>query len=287
MIAQIDGYYVAAQIRLIQQTHKGAVLLLEGDKDDRVLRRFIDGSCDIEIGFGREQVIKALDLLEEEGIGGVVAVIDADFDRILGRSYDLEGLCVTDCHDLDLTIFSSSALDRVVDMYAEKPLFEQAMGGSADKLRDFLLRASVELACCRLASERHALRLYFKDLKLYEFVDAASLITDLDKLASELVSRSTTRTTINELKTYVQAEKSKQHDLRQLANGHDVATFLGIAFQGMLARRRVQQTWGSEIEAALRLAFDWQALSETELFRCLRAWEAGNKPYRVLRGLAR
>jgi hypothetical protein len=77
---------------------------LEGETDARAFDRFIDrAACDIEIGYGKANTLEALDLLEEEGFPGIVAVVDADFDRIRGKVYRLENLCITDLHDLDLS----------------------------------------------------------------------------------------------------------------------------------------------------------------------------------------
>ncbi len=102
MINNIDGFYIAAQIRLIRQVRKGTVLILEGDSDGKVFDRFIDTtSCDIEVAFGKKNVLDALDLLEDEGFPGVVALVDSDFDRILELKSTLVNLCVTDQHDLD------------------------------------------------------------------------------------------------------------------------------------------------------------------------------------------
>lgn len=43
-----------------------------------------NAACDIEIGFGRKNVMEAIDILEDEGFVGVIGVADADFDRLLG-----------------------------------------------------------------------------------------------------------------------------------------------------------------------------------------------------------
>src|SRR4051812_13829970 len=97
---QIDGHYMAAQIRLMRQVWKGTILLVEGPTDAKVFDRFVDSTaCRVEVGFGKANVRDAIDLLEDEGFRGVVGVIDADFDHLMGVDYRLENLCVTDVHD--------------------------------------------------------------------------------------------------------------------------------------------------------------------------------------------
>jgi hypothetical protein len=286
MRRHIDGAYVAAQIRLVRQVHKGSVLILEGETDAKVFDRFIDpSSCTVEIAFGKENALEALDLLEEEGFPGVVAVVDADFDRILGTKYHLENLCITDCHDLDLTIFSTRALDRYLSQYVDKDVLRHKFGNDYDMIRDAVINASLPLACCRLTSVRRNLRLYFGTLKHEEFVDLDDLSVRDKDLTAYLISCSTTRCTVAMLDAYIAAEAANLHDRYQLANGHDVAAILGIALRKLLANRRDVHTWASEVETGLRLAFDWEALSETTLYRCLQTWEDCNKPYRILRRL--
>ena len=58
MRRHIDGAYVAAQIRLVRQVHKGSILILEGETDAKAFDRFIDpSSCAVEIAFGKENAL--------------------------------------------------------------------------------------------------------------------------------------------------------------------------------------------------------------------------------------
>jgi hypothetical protein len=284
MKAQIDGHYVAAQIRLVRQVHKGTILILEGESDGKVFDRFIDGTlCDIEIAFGKENAIEALDLLEEEGFPGVLAVVDADFDRITKIKYTLENLCMTDLHDLDLTIFGTKALELYMKEHVDKRLLKTEFKNDFLVIRNKLVTASLPLAYCRFVAESRSLRLYFKSLRHEQFVTADDLSMDSDALIGEIISRSNTPCTVAQLKTYVANEAAKEHDPYQLANGHDVAAILGIALRKLLANRGPAQTWASEIEAGLRLAFDWEAIKGTQLYKCLKGWEANNRNYRIFR----
>ncbi len=284
MIAQIDGAYVAAQIRLIRQVQKGTILLLEGSTDAKVFDQFIDRSvCEIEIGFGKPNVLDAIDLLEDEGFQGVVGVVDADFDRLTGTTYSLDNLCVTDVHDLDLMIFLSPSFDRYIAEYGNKDRIENQFDGDLSRIRSKIIDCCLPLAHCRLASERRNLRLTFRELKHEELVDRETLKINRDALIAAIISRSAARSTAANLNAYIKNEEAKLHDSYQVASGHDVAAVLGIALRKLIGDRRDVHTWASEIEAGLRLAFDWQALACTGLYRCLRSWEVNNKPYRVFR----
>src|SRR5262245_4711315 len=103
MFEEIDGWTLAAQIRMERQIHKGAILIVEGPNDDRTLRNFLAADqCSIVIAFGKETGIEALKLLEDEGFPGVVCIVDADFDALVGKLYDCDSLISTDEHDLDM-----------------------------------------------------------------------------------------------------------------------------------------------------------------------------------------
>ena len=284
MIGQIDGYYIAAEVRLLRQLHKGTILLVEGQTDDRVLDRFVNpAECEIEIGFGKKNVIEALDRLEDEGFPGVVAVVDADFDRVLNIKYGLEGLCVTDHHDLDLVIFASTALDRFVAERADADLFEKELGSKVNLLRDRIIEAALPFSYARLASERRGLNLYFGDFEHENYVDDATLSVDLEAMANDLIARSKTTCAKEQLTKFINGEKASPPDKYDVTNGHDVAAILGIALRKWIGNRRKQQTWASEVEAGLRLAFDWEAMAQTRVRACLEGWANDNPPYRVFR----
>lgn len=278
----IDAFYIAAEIRLTRQVHLGTILILEGPGDFKALRRFIDDTlCSIEIAFGKDNVIKALDLLEDEGFPGVIALVDADFDGILEKTYHLENLCVTDFHDLDLTIFYSSAFDTYISEHADMELVKKNFNSDLSCLRDHLVRVALPFAYCRLVSKIHNLRLSFTQLIHDEFVDKANLTVNIDAFVAAVLRWSRPGPPAGSIKALMDKEQQKNYAPRQLANGHDVSAIFGIALRKLVANRRDVHTWAREIESGLRLSFDWEALRTTTFYRCLHAWELNNEPYRI------
>jgi hypothetical protein len=170
---------------------------------------------------------------------------------------------MTEHHDFDLVVFASSALQRYVLEHADVDLLKAKFGSDIVAVRNKVVEAALPFGTCRIASETRDLRLYFKDLKYDEFVRLDDLSVDTDALQAIVISRSNSPCTLTDLKRAVSIEMAKSHDSYQVVNGHDVAGVLGLAFRKLLAARRIAQTWASEIEAGLRLAFDWEALIET------------------------
>ena len=139
------------------------------------------------------------------------------------------------------------------------------------------------LAYCRLVSESRGLDIYFKKVKHDEFISLDDLSTNEEKLISSLIECSSTQCNKETLKKYIADQANNVYDPYQLANGHDVAAILGIALRKLIGCRREVHTWASEIKSGLRLAFDWEKLTGTQLFQFLKNWEAENKRYRIFR----
>jgi len=283
MKGQVDGYHIAAQIRLLRQVHKGAIVVVEGDTDAKVFDKFIDSTvCTTEVSFGKPNLLEALDLLEDEGFPGILAIADSDFDFILEKKYEIENLILTEFHDLDLTIFFSSALTTYLSEYADRSSVKKHFNDDPSRIRKAILDACMTTAYCRLASERHGLKLYFAGLALDRFIDAGSLEENSNALLEAILLRSTTACDLKKLRELIEKERRAAFPQEQIVNGHDAAAVLGISLRKLLGDRRDVHTWGAEIQAGLRLAFDWFTFCETSCYRDLNAWTAKNAPYRVL-----
>jgi len=282
----LDGWDLAAHVRFMRQTHKGSFILVEGAWDDRVFSRFVDSDrCSIEVSFGKSNAIEALNLLEEDGFEGIVAIVDMDFDGLDGVDHQLDGLIVTDHHDLDLTILLSPALSTFLDFRADPARIKSVANGDLSVIVDLILKAGETLGHCRWLSSKHDLMLDFKNLN-FEFINQATLECDDVHATAEIISKSpAAKCNGMQLGERLRAARAQQVDLKQLVCGHDATTVLGIALRQMLATRPKPQTWRSEIEAGLRMAFDYASFQSTNIYSSLRQWEANNDRYKILRAV--
>ena len=79
---------VANQIRFRRSTYQGTFLLVEGNSDKIFYERFVDKStCELVSTSGKPsskfRAISILKILEEKSsFKGVLAIVDADFDRL-------------------------------------------------------------------------------------------------------------------------------------------------------------------------------------------------------------
>lgn len=263
-------------------------LLVEGHSDELFwLARVDRHRCQVRAMGGRAEALRELDTAGSEGKGGFVAVLDADFDRIEGRLAQHPNVIWTDLHDLELILIASPALDKVlIEIASRKKLDDFA---ASTPVREALLARAAVLAQLRRLSLREGLNLSFrratkegfKYLPYHDFCPRSSWELDPVQLVRAVL------------------DFSQRHDLRpadllarldttevdrwQLCVGHDVVGLLVVGLRSKLG----SENFSIEgIQKDLRVAFEWQHLEQTGMYRDLRVWEARNAPHRIFAATA-
>lgn len=92
----ITPHTIANAVRMNRLQFSGSFVIVEGDKDARFYKNYFDPSrCHIEIAFGKENAIGAINILEGDGFEGVLAIVDTDFDFLEGRTYSSSNILST------------------------------------------------------------------------------------------------------------------------------------------------------------------------------------------------
>ena len=283
MIQTLTGWDIAGYVRFQRQTHKGTILLVEGERDARVFDRLLDREqVSTEVSFGKDNVLEALDLLEDEAFEGVVALVDSDFDHLENVEHRLDNLIMTDDHDLDVTIVLTQALDVYLAEFADNAKLRAFSSTLEDGLVSTLLGSCLTLAYCRWVSKKLTLMIDFKRLDFSQFIGREKLECNEDALYSYLVNRSpAVKCTDDELRRRVASLRSANHRVTELCNGHDVSGVLGIALEEAIGSYRRIQVTPKIVESSLRLAFDRTAFQKTGLYVKFQLWQTENTPYRV------
>lgn len=276
----IDEYDIAQEIRIERKLHGGAFLLLEGVSDIKRFDRFVDQhNCVFINCYGRDNAIGAIEILYEEGFPGAVAVVDADFDRILGGTADHEGLVYSEGHDLDLDWATDDLLRRYLVEYAD--VAKVAVCGGEAQIVQSLLEALKPVSAARLLNKRGAI------LSSLKRVDVSACLTGFSVDVVAFVSCIPARPPLSveqrrHLVSQINNVAKLKYDLKQLTNGHDFCCALGVALRSELGSRKVVHTWGSEIEAHFRLLMSDNEFRATKVANDLVQWQRDNAPYQVL-----
>lgn len=258
-----------------------AYLLVEGDTDRRLFEKFVDRSrCDLEVCLNRSFALAVLAELAETRTPGVLAVVDADFDR-LGHVVRPANVVWTDTHDVETLLLRSQALDDVLREHGS----DEKCDRFAEKhgpIREALARAGLSLGYLRWHSLLTNLALRFEGADVSKFVDDG-LASDAHKVCQHVGARSTPPSHRPEvLRAAIDALQEPWHDPWQVCCGHDLVEVLSLALRKTLGSRPAADVKAEALETDLRLAFDRRRFEETQLCQDVCAWQAANAPFGVL-----
>lgn len=270
----------ANAIRLQRSSFSGTFLLVEGHSDKVFYERFTDkAACKLVIISGKPssklRVIAVLEILNKSSFQGVLAIVDADFDRLETLSYN-PNLLRTDSHDLETMLLNSFALDKVIAEFGSE---EKIIKFGRD-VRTVLLEACMSLGYLRWISQRDELNLTFNGITFSKFIDEQTLQINEFKLIQEVKNKSQAFSLQNEeLQQRLTNEKSGNYDPWQVCCGHDLVEILSLGLRKAIGSFKVDR---DSLERNLRLAYKEAYFYKTQIYLDIRIWETQNQPFKVL-----
>ena len=276
---------VANQIRLRRSTYSGTFLLVEGSSDKIFYERFVDKlACELVITAGKPSsklcAIAILQILEQSNFQGILAIVDADFDRLETSLYNSLNLLRTDSHDLETMLIKSPALNKVVTEFGS----EEKITQFAQDIRAVLLKNGILLGYLRWISQCDDLNLTFEGIVFSKFVNEQTLRIEEIDLIKEVKNKSQAFSLKNEdLQQRLISRKNKSHDPWQVCCGHDLVEILSFALRKTIGSNKPSDVEPDSLERSLRLAYEEAYFRETNLYLEIRQWESNNQPFKVLR----
>lgn len=264
---------------------KGYYLIVEGKKDFKLYRKFInEKEVSIKPAFGNEKVKKVLQILENRGFEKRIGIIDSDFKKILKIEENLNGLFITDDHDIEVMMIKTKALDDVLNVYCTNKSIKDFERKSGMSIRTAVLSLGKEVGYLKYANNLYDLGLVFKPeksdgkhIKYNNFVcDKTFCFLGKDKLIETVInySRNKTQTAIDKVQVdkYFDKVNEQEIDLFQLVNGHDLSNFLYILMKKILKSNNKMLVDFNCVEDSLILAYDFTKFKETVLYSELKNW---------------
>jgi hypothetical protein len=273
----LTGDRDANQIRLRRSTFFGTFLLVEGSSDKVFYERFVDKiACQVVVMAGKTRVIIVLDILDRSSFDGVLAIVDADFDRLENSVNESINLLLTDTHDLETMLIDSPALDKVVAEFGS----EEKIAKLKLDVRTSLVEAGISIGYLRWISQCDGLNLTFSDLKFSKFIDDKTLQTNELNLIQEVKNKSQAFSLKTEdLQQRIATEKNKGFNPWQVCCGHDLVEILALGLRETIGTMSVDS---DSLERSLRLAYEEVYFRKTQLWANIRQWESNNQPFQVL-----
>ncbi len=276
----------ANEIRLRRSTFSGSFLLVEGRSDRIFYERFVDKSvCAVTSVSGKPssklRVIEVLGILEKSSFQGILAIVDADFDRLERYfAHSSPNLIRTDTHDLETILVNSSALEKVITEFGS----EEKIVKFGRDVRTALLEAGMSVGYLRWISQLDTLNLTFNGISFNKFIDKPTLQIDELKLIQEVKNKSQAPALKSEdLHQRLTSQKSDQYDPLQVCCGHDLVKLLSFALGWTIGSARDSDVEPSSLERSLRLAYEETYFCKTQMYCSILLWEGKNQPFKVLR----
>jgi hypothetical protein len=280
---EISAHTLFAEMRLVRAVFNGSLLLVEGDIDWRVLRLFVDASlCKPVICINKSNVLGAVDLIDRARFRGAVAVVDDDYDHLLGRRVASQNLCYTDANDLEGIIFRSGALEKVLLNYGSEAKIGKLESHAGLPLREILYEQAAAVGAMRLAAKRRGWNIRFAGMH-YAFSSNGAFVIEAEAVAKHLTARSAGENCeSDELLNAARVERAAIGSNLSLCNGDDLLRVLARAFKKEIGSYNHFEVCQDDLTRVLCVAFDRTSFSATGIHGCLKAWEARNHPFRVL-----
>ena len=280
----LTAHDIANTVRMTRTLHKWAFLIVEGDTDARVYKRFVDETdCKVIPAHNKDNAVDVLKILENESLEGILVIVDADFWHLEGIKTNSENLFLTDTHDLETMIISNTEV-------LEKVLSEFGSTNKMNQLRHpvihLVLEATLPIGLYRwiASSSMDNLPLKFRDLPFENFLEIPKLKVNINKLLVEVKANSG-NPEIDEasIKNKIKSLKKGNHDPWQVCSGHDIVQILAIGFRFVFGNRKTGTLTAEVLEGMLRVAYEYPHFRLTQLYQSIENWEKTNSTYKVLK----
>jgi hypothetical protein len=280
----LTGTIVANAVRLARTQYSGSFLIVEGDTDARLYKKFVDNSqCRVIVAHNKGNAVDALFILEEDAFSGVLAIVDADFDVLEEKASSSHNLLFTDTHDLETMMLKSPALDYVLDEFGSQGKMRAFVEKDGRSIRAALLECGLPVGYLRWVSLRHSLFLTFEGLDFEKFVDRTKLTTDISKLIKTVKDKSQKQAVAeSDLHNKMEHLKNASHDPYHVCCGHDLVCILSLSLCKTVGSHNTRAVEPEMLEKLLRLAYERSFFSKTDLYAFIQRWEEANLPFVVL-----
>ncbi len=255
-------------------TKSKVFILLEGKTDIKLFRNIFNHQTTYinEIN-GKEKVIKALEILQEEGFIKIFGIKDADFDNLEDITYDNINIFITDYADMEIHMIESSAFESLINEFSSENCHNDFLLELKEKIyNEALLIGYLRWYNEKYFKENEEYLINFKRLNFSDFIEVSTcnILLNQDKFLEEIrkqleISKNDFMYIINDLKCH-----STVHT--QICNGHDITTLLSYLFND---RQNSDKTNINQkrIEEALRLAYNLDEFRKTSLYDKINSWK--------------
>ena len=264
---------IANTASMMRTGFSGTILMVEGVTDSRLYGKFVDREeTRILVAHSKDKVRTSVtELRDRRGDDRVIGIIDSDLDR-LKHKRPRGPVFMTDRRDAESMMIASDALDDVLAEYADREaleLFESKFGS----VRDRVMEGAYPVGLLMYVSDRYGLGLSFKDLDFKSFISRRDLSCDIKAMIGESIANTNSdHTSPKYTMRLLREELDKGYDMSEVCRGHDLVKVLLLGLREIFGGSNAKFLREGELGGALRLAYDDDVFSGTELYRDTKEW---------------
>ncbi len=263
---------ICNQISMNRSLFKGTILLSEGNTDQRMFGKFIDkGDVKIIPAHSKDNVKSVINKMQARKDGKILGIIDRDLDEMKGKTVS-PPLFYTDYRDMEMMLINSSALDQVLNEYADTERLERFRKQFGD-VRDVLISSAYPLGLLMYVSFLRGYNLNFRDLNFRDFTERRSLSTDIMKMVQVVIDNTSgcelnRRNVVRDLNT----QAGNHTDKANIARGHDTVDVLLIGLKETFGSYNASALNEGSLGGALRLSYSESDFASSELYKDTKRW---------------
>ena len=267
---------IVAEVEMSRTNFAGSFLLVEGASDSKFFRRYVGGDfTELVICSGKLPAVEAIDALNSRNFAGAVAVVDDDFDAVIGVPAAVN-LLKTDTHDLETLVLSSSALEYVLREKGDPTRIARFEDGAGTSVVDALIeRASVFGRLRFLNDGPMSFRAEMdKAFRPWKFFDAATWKLNHDALRLAYANAiGVSESDLDRLLGSI-----PQMPIWNLVHGHDALVILTIGLRQVLGACQCSE---ADLSSWLRLAYSKAEFDKTSLYASMVQWESSSVTFKL------
>lgn len=280
----IEPVDIANDIYMSRSSWPGAVCLVEGDSDSRLLSRVLRPEA-IQIAFGKENVIEVVEICIARGADFVLGVVDLDDWAVDGwpaiASPISDVVIGTDLRDFENMAISTDASDRLAEQFCYDPKRTKFVSANGPVWKNCRKAAEV-VGRLRWLSKQHGWNLKFSGLNFKKIVGKNTILVDVDEACRKLSARTPGGPSHSEMLSTYQSTTYPPGEVEwAFAAGHDVMKFFSLALTHLLSSWNAGEVAPKLLERTLFAAYTGDALRSSQLYSSLQAW-AGARPKYML-----
>lgn len=274
-----------AENRMRNTARPHLTVLVEGGSDQRFWQIFFvyllpKGTVDYSIQPadppGRAGVMAMLDRARNHKDTLMVGIVDADLDRVKGVLQPQADVFYSDAHDLETTLLTLPALEKLLNLNIAKPTLDKAEERWKSTFRERLFQHAEGAGRLRWLNERNTLGLVFRKQQKngLVYVDHCKGVSSdwtpsLSAFLNEVINFSNQMTLKSQVDPLVrQCQSLPAATLEQLCNGHDLIGFLRAGLYALTNNKLALETLTHQLFAAVERVW----LEETKLWKALDAY---------------